>query len=66
MITELDELRQALLDSAAKIASLDRAQAGWVVYLLESLDNLVGTDKMREILAGVQDAITIRLETGAW
>jgi len=53
--------------AASAIATLPPDQwAGWVIYLLETLDDRAGEDEFRAVLEGLRGDITTRLEEGRW
>lgn len=59
-------VQAALEDAAGKIEGLDTHRgAGWVTYLLESLE-CRNPDEIGLVLEDVRDAIETRLEVGRW
>lgn len=61
-------MQAAMIEAAGRLILIDPGKwAGWLIYLLEVLDNNVPADhNYSEVLAAVADAIDGRLESGSW
>lgn len=57
-----------LLNSVSRlIADQPRAvRAGWVIYILEFLDNILDDDEFSDLLTSLASAVQGRLELGLW
>ena len=67
MMAELHEIQAAMEQAANLLATRPADQwAGWVVYLLEALDDKTDADTFAAVLRGVQDGIATRLEAAQW
>lgn len=66
----LNEIIVSVAKDLVKSTSDPGNWAGWVIYLLEALDEESRTNKKSSdfelTLAGLQDAISTRLKTGVW
>ena len=59
-------VQAALEDAAGEFENLDpRRWAGWVAYLLETLESR-RPDEIEPVLQDVRDAIKTRLDIGRW
>lgn len=74
-MSEDDELRQLLDETAAEVSRLStnpRTWLSWMVYLLERLErqatneNPSHKDLYKDMLSALLDAIRNRLRTGGW
>ena len=67
MTAELSEIQAAMEQAAELLATRPAEQrAGWVVYLLEALDEHAQAADFEDVLRGVQESITTRLGEGTW
>lgn len=70
----VDELRKLMEETANGLSAMQKHHqgnwAGWIIYLLEALDETAtnsGTKSDYEFtLAGLQDAISTRLDNSHW
>ena len=56
-----------LADAAHIIAEMEPDdRAGWVVYLLEAIDEEIPNDEMRKLINSVKNSIITRLASSRW
>jgi hypothetical protein len=72
-MNEMDELRDLMAETARGMAKMQAAPgnwAGWIIYLLEALDDTARQNELVNefefTLAGLEDALSTRLTTGRW
>jgi len=66
-VTERKDTMDLLDQAALRIHRYDPARrAGWVVYILEVLQDGVDPDTYEDMLERVRDGINERLEEGSW
>ena len=66
-MTTTDNVQATLEEALTWLADIDRQSwAGWVVYLLEVLQDKTDPDEYRAMLLTLQDAIRTRLDDGKW
>ena len=72
-MNQMEELRDLMSDTARGMAKMQVAPgnwAGWIIYLLEALDDTAKQNKLEDefefSLAGLEDALHTRLGTRHW
>ena len=72
-MNEMEELRDLMAETARGMAKMQAAPgnwAGWIIYLLQSLDDTARQNDLESefefTLAGLEDALSTRLESGRW
>jgi hypothetical protein len=63
-LVEIQDTCEEALDAVLQLPAGQRA--GWVIYILEGLDEAEERRPWSDVLEEVQDAIETRLEGGRW